>query len=103
MAITAVVLGGTSICGGRGTVLGTVLGLFVIVVLQDGLRLSGFPSELTGIATGGLLVATISIDHFREHIGKQVAAVGHREFRMKNSQVVVLSVVILVSAIIVPS
>ena len=39
MAITAVVLGGASIFGGRGTVLGTVLGLFAIVVLQNGLRL----------------------------------------------------------------
>src|SRR6185503_15383311 len=37
MAITAVVLGGASIFGGRGTVLGTVLGLFAIVVLQNGL------------------------------------------------------------------
>ena len=46
MAITAVVLGGTSIFGGRGTVLGTVLGLFAIVVLQNGLRLSGQPAEL---------------------------------------------------------
>ena len=40
MAITAVVLGGASIFGGRGTILGTVLGLFAIVVLQNGLRLS---------------------------------------------------------------
>src|SRR5229473_885728 len=46
MAITAVVLGGASIFGGRGTVLGTVLGLLAIVVLQNGLRLSGQPAEL---------------------------------------------------------
>ncbi len=42
MAITAVVLGGASIFGGRGTILGTVLGLFAIVILQNGLRLSWF-------------------------------------------------------------
>ena len=48
MAITAVVLGGASIFGGRGTVLGTVLGLFAIVVLQNGLRLSAQPAELGG-------------------------------------------------------
>ena len=41
MAITAVVLGGTSIFGGRGTILGTILGLLAIVVLQNGMRLSG--------------------------------------------------------------
>ena len=62
MAITAVVLGGASIFGGRGTVLGTVLGLSAIVVLQNGLRLSGAPAELAGILTGTLLVATILLD-----------------------------------------
>src|SRR5215467_3435322 len=62
MAITAVVLGGASIFGGRGTVLGTVLGLFAIVILQNGLRLSGLPAELAGILMGALLLATILID-----------------------------------------
>src|SRR5215210_4860107 len=62
MAITAVVLGGASIFGERGTVLGTVLGLFGIVILQNGLRLSGAPAELAGILTGALLVATILLD-----------------------------------------
>src|SRR5260370_17491234 len=59
MAITAVVLGGTSIFGGRGTVLGTALGLFAIVVLQNGLRLTGQPAELTGFLTRALLLFTI--------------------------------------------
>ena len=62
MAITAVVLGGASIFGGRGTILGTVLGLFAIVILQNGLRLSGQPAEFAGILTGVLLVATILLD-----------------------------------------
>jgi len=51
-AIAAVVLGGASIFGGRGTVLGTVLGLFAIVLLQNGLRLSGQPTEMAGVLTG---------------------------------------------------
>lgn len=101
MAITAVVLGGTSIFGGRGTVSGTVLGLFVIVVLQNGLRLSGWPAELTGIATGVLLVATISIDRLRGQIAAPVAPSAHGEFRMKNSQVAVLSIVILAAAALI--
>ena len=42
-AITAVVLGGTSIFGGRGSVPGTLLGLFAIAVLQNGLRLADLP------------------------------------------------------------
>ena len=63
-AITAVVLGGTSIFGGRGTVLGTVLGLFALVILQNGLRLSAQPAELTGILTGVLLLVTIILNRF---------------------------------------
>src|SRR5204862_7375231 len=61
-AIATVVLGGASIFGGRGTVLGTILGLLAIVILQNGLRISGQPTELAGILTGVLLVTTILID-----------------------------------------
>ena len=65
MAIAAVVLGGTSIFGGRGSVLGTVLGLFAIVVLQNGLRLSGQPAELAGILTGALLLLTVALNRLK--------------------------------------
>jgi rhamnose transport system permease protein len=61
-AITAVVLGGTSIFGGRGTIHGTLLGLFAIVVLQQGLRLSRGPSELAGILVGVLLIASVVVN-----------------------------------------
>ncbi|HYL73427.1 MAG TPA: substrate-binding domain-containing protein [Bryobacteraceae bacterium] len=61
-AITAVVLGGTSIFGGRGTIAGTMLGLAAIVVLQNGLRLAALPAELTGILTGALLLITLAAD-----------------------------------------
>jgi rhamnose transport system permease protein len=115
MAITAVVLGGTSIFGGRGTVLGTVLGLFAIVILQNGLRLSAQPAELAGVLTGTLLVATILIDRLsRKWHGlqsvKPAFAVGtaqsdlsstEEEFEVRNSQIAILSAVILVAALIV--
>ena len=64
-AITAVVLGGTSVFGGRGTIWGTVLGLFSISVLQNGLHLAALPSELTGVLTGVVLVLTIGLDRLR--------------------------------------
>jgi rhamnose transport system substrate-binding protein len=103
MAITAVVLGGASIFGGRGTVLGTVLGLLSIVILQNGLRLSGQPAELAGVLTGLLLVGTILLDRLsrgarrppRTHI---VAEEGNE---VRNSQIAVLSGVILAGALIV--
>ena len=102
-AIAAVVLGGASIFGGRGTVLGTVLGLFAIVILQNGLRLSGQPSELAGILTGVLLVATILIDRLTrgsESATRRTAA-SEEEFEVKNSQIGILSSVILAAALIV--
>ena len=61
LAITAVVMGGTSIFGGRGSVVGTLLGLYAIAVLQNGLRLSDGPAELAGILTGTLLLGSIAL------------------------------------------
>src|SRR6266851_3187224 len=115
MAITAVVLGGASIFGGRGTVLGTVLGLFGIVILQNGLRLSAQPAELAGILTGVLLVATILLDRLsrwhRIRTAPVAAAAGSEQTKVysafaeenevKNSQVAILSAVILLAGLIV--
>ena len=61
LAIAAVVLGGTAISGGRGTMGGTLLGVAGIVILQNGLRLADLPAELAGILTGALLLATIAL------------------------------------------
>jgi rhamnose transport system permease protein len=60
-AITAVVLGGTSIFGGRGSVWGTMLGLVALGVLANGLRLADQPAELAGVLTGILLVVAIGV------------------------------------------
>jgi len=117
MAITAVVLGGTSIFGGRGTILGTVLGLLAIVILQNGLRLMAQPAELAGILTGALLIGTILIDRLSVRLRSARHARGHgvgvdqrqsashelleEEFEVRNSQVAILSTVILAAALII--
>src|SRR2546421_1180547 len=103
MAITAVVLGGASIFGGRGTVLGTVLGLFAIVILQNGLRLSAQPAELAGILTGVLLVTTILLDRLSRRAQAQphTQTISEGEEEVRNSQVAVLSAVILAAALLV--
>src|SRR5215475_14364744 len=85
-AITAVVLGGTSVFGGRGTLWGTLFGLFSLTVLQNGLRLAALPSEFTGVLTGVLLITTISIDRMRLR-ATRAAVFQEGEFAMKNSQV----------------
>ena len=102
-AIAAVVLGGASIFGGRGTVLGTVLGLFAIVLLQNGLRLSGQPTEMAGVLTGVLLVVIIMADRLFRNGGLRLTteSVSEEEFDVKNWQIGVLSVVILLAALIV--
>jgi rhamnose transport system substrate-binding protein len=101
LAITAVVFGGTSIFGGRGSVVGTVLGLFAIAVLQNGLRLADLPAELAGVLTGILLLVAIGLDRrpSQSSSPSQVMILG--EFRVKNSQVAVLCTVILIAAFIV--
>ncbi len=103
MAITAVVLGGASIFGGRGTILGTVLGLFSIVLLQNGLRLTGQPAELSGILTGILLIGTIVVDLITQHAAARPAFSTNATEQpdVRNSQVAILSAVILVGALIV--
>jgi rhamnose transport system permease protein len=59
-AITAVVLGGTSIFGGIGSVHGTILGVAAIAVLSNGLVHARQPREVAGILTGALLLLALT-------------------------------------------
>jgi rhamnose transport system permease protein len=57
--ITGVVLGGTSIFGGKGTIIGTALGLILIQALKNGLALSGVKGDGTIVVIGVVLIAAI--------------------------------------------
>jgi rhamnose transport system permease protein len=59
--IAAVVLGGTSIFGGTGTILGTVLGVILIQLLKNGLALTGVKGDATIIVIGAVLIVSILI------------------------------------------
>ena len=65
MVITAVLLGGTSLHGGEGSVLRTLLGVLIIGVLNNGMVLTSVPSFYQIIANGALLLAAVVIDQIR--------------------------------------
>src|SRR4029453_16682637 len=63
--IAAVVIGGTSIFGGEGSIFGTVVGLFIPAVLQAGFVIIGVESFWQGVAVGSVLVAAVYVDQTR--------------------------------------
>ncbi|MFC3448158.1 ABC transporter permease [Amycolatopsis speibonae] len=63
-SITAVVLGGASLFGGRGSVLGTMMGALVVAVLRSGLTQLGVDALYQDVATGALLIGAVCVDRF---------------------------------------
>ncbi|MET7515194.1 ABC transporter permease [Streptomyces sp. NPDC005480] len=61
-AITAVVLGGTSLFGGRGAVLGTLVGALIVGVFRNGLQLMGVGSIYQTLITGVLVILAVTVD-----------------------------------------
>jgi fructose transport system permease protein len=61
-SITAVVLGGTSLFGGRGSVIGTLLGALIVSVLSSGLTQLGIDALYQDVATGVLVIAAVAVD-----------------------------------------
>ncbi len=63
-SITAVVIGGTSLFGGRGRVLGTLIGALIVQVFNNGLQLAGYKPAYQVLAAGVLVIAAVSVDQW---------------------------------------
>lgn len=72
-AIAAVVLGGTSLSGGRGSIGGTIIGAFVIGVLSDGLVILGFSTFLQNVIKGLVIIAAVVIDQMQIRLEERIA------------------------------
>jgi ribose transport system permease protein len=64
-AIAAVVIGGTSLSGGRGTMLGTMVGALIISVVANGLRILSVPQEWQIVVTGSIIILAVYLDILR--------------------------------------
>lgn len=69
-SVTAVVLGGTSLFGGRGNILATLIGALIVGVFRNGLQLMGIPSMYQVLITGILVILAVSVDQL-SHRGQQ--------------------------------
>lgn len=63
-SITAVVIGGTSLFGGRGTMIGTLLGALIVTVVENGLALAGLDQAYRVLAIGTLIIAAVALDQW---------------------------------------
>lgn len=65
-AIAAVVIGGTSLAGGRGTILGTLIGALIMAVLTNGLRVLSVAQEWQTVVTGAIIILAVYADMIRK-------------------------------------
>ncbi|WP_238010557.1 ABC transporter permease [Dactylosporangium sp. AC04546] len=64
-AIAAVVIGGTSLQGGRGSIAGTVVGALIVAVLTNGLRVTAVPQEWQSVVVGCVILVAVYVDMLR--------------------------------------
>ena len=80
-AIAAVVLGGTSLAGGRGSMGGTLIGAFVIGVLGDGLVMMGVSSFWQKVIKGAVIVLAVIIDQVQARMQERIALQEQQEMK----------------------
>ncbi|MFO1477752.1 MAG: ABC transporter permease [Verrucomicrobiota bacterium] len=72
-AIAAAVIGGTSLLGGRGSVVRTFFGVLIMAVLNTGLATVGARDEIKRLVTGAVIVAAVIVDHYRHRLAARRA------------------------------
>jgi fructose transport system permease protein len=69
-SITAVVIGGTSLFGGRGSIVGTVIGALIVGVFRNGLSLSGVDVLWQDFTVGILIIVAVSLDQWIRKVAR---------------------------------
>ena len=69
-AIAAAVIGGTSLTGGYGNIIGTLFGALTVAVVQNGLNLNAVPAAWQNITLGFIILLAVGLDMWRNDIGK---------------------------------
>ena len=69
-AIAACVIGGTSLMGGRGSVIASFIGVLIIAVLQSGLAQLGIDDAIKQLVTGGVIILAVLLDAIRQRFGR---------------------------------
>jgi ribose transport system permease protein len=80
-AIAAAVIGGVSLMGGEGRVLGTLIGALIMGTLRNGLNALNVPSALEGMVVGGVLIAAVVLDRARHRGSTGRPVEGWRRYR----------------------
>jgi len=70
--IAAVVIGGTSLSGGQGSVLGTLLGALIMGVVRNGMNLLAVDYNVQKVVIGGIIIAAVSVDVMAKRFGKRL-------------------------------
>jgi len=66
-SIAAVCVGGVSLMGGRGTLIGAVIGVFIIGVINNGMNVFGINPAYQDIVKGAIIIAAVAADYIRRH------------------------------------
>ena len=77
-AITAVVIGGAALTGGRGTVWGTLVGLLIIETIHNSLNLLNIDNNYEPIVLGAVLIGAVGLERARSYLETQVRLVEAR-------------------------